>query len=380
MTNFKEHDGMLFKMLEEPTPLTPDAEMPCLVRLIQDDSPMGKHNKDLHGFDPERLTPKICTEVVDVNDLSDPNRGSARCDGFMSIQYYRYELIGTHVKEGSDDWALYHAINGEIVTMDDCGIYKIQDGKLWECFPNDSNEWRVVADDGYGYWLEYIHDNTGWQIYKEPEQPKTMPVNEFTDLLDAPIGWICKTRDGGSFPLKYIEVSPTRYAYEDKSGLTVYVMANGRYKKNGTDGRDIISCEHEQPKPESEYKVGDWVEVEETATGEIEHHTVERINTFCPVSPEYLVDDVWFNHDGMEIIPLDCMFNHRRITRKLSPSEVVVHIGCLSGTVSFADADRFILRGIGNSEMANACIMFKMLDAATCVLVESLLKAQDEDK
>ena len=49
-------------MLDEPTPLTPDAEMPCSVRLIQDDSPMGKHNKDLHGFDPERLTPKICTE------------------------------------------------------------------------------------------------------------------------------------------------------------------------------------------------------------------------------------------------------------------------------------------------------------------------------
>jgi len=35
------------------------------------------------------------------------------------------------------------------------------------------------------------------------------------------------------------------------------VMANGRYKKNGTDGRDIISCEHEQPKPEPQYKVGD---------------------------------------------------------------------------------------------------------------------------
>jgi len=64
-----------------------------------------------------------------------------------------------------------------------------------------------------------------------------------TDLSDAQVGWICKTRDGGSFPLKYIEVSPTRYAYEDKSGLTVYVMANGRYKKNGTDGRDIIACE-----------------------------------------------------------------------------------------------------------------------------------------
>ncbi len=120
---FEEHEGKLFKMLEEPTPLTPDAEMPCLVRLIQDDSPMGKHNKDLHGFDPERLTPRICTEVVGVNDLSDPNRGSARCDGFMSIQYYRYELIGTHVKVG--DWVelnVYNNHQGQIKKMFPAGM------------------------------------------------------------------------------------------------------------------------------------------------------------------------------------------------------------------------------------------------------------------
>ena len=33
--------------------------------------------------------------------------------GFMSIQYYRYELIGTFVKEGSDKWALYQMMRGE---------------------------------------------------------------------------------------------------------------------------------------------------------------------------------------------------------------------------------------------------------------------------
>ena len=120
---FEEYEGQLFRMLDEPEPLTPDAEMPCLVRLIQDDSPMGKHNKDLHGFDPERLTPRICTEVIDVNDLSDPNRGSARCDGFMSIQYYRYELIGTHVKVG--DWVelnVYNNHQGQIKKMFPAGM------------------------------------------------------------------------------------------------------------------------------------------------------------------------------------------------------------------------------------------------------------------
>jgi len=44
---FEKHNDMLFRILDEPVPLTPDAEMPCLVRLIHDDSPMGLHNKDM---------------------------------------------------------------------------------------------------------------------------------------------------------------------------------------------------------------------------------------------------------------------------------------------------------------------------------------------
>ena len=52
MTNFKEHDGMLFKMLEENeiVPLTDDAELPVLVRLIQDDSPMGRYNQSYSEY------------------------------------------------------------------------------------------------------------------------------------------------------------------------------------------------------------------------------------------------------------------------------------------------------------------------------------------
>jgi len=32
MIIFKEQDGLIFKMLDKPVPLTPDAEVPCLVR------------------------------------------------------------------------------------------------------------------------------------------------------------------------------------------------------------------------------------------------------------------------------------------------------------------------------------------------------------
>jgi len=241
MTNFKEHDGVLFKMLEEPVPLTPDAKMPVLVRLIQDDSPMGRLNK--RNYDESLNKIECATGYNKMLKMPFNN---------MPFAIEKFEILGTFVEEGSDDWAWYQMMQGEKISyvgMISKRFYAIKKGCDYCAFyESDGNEVSINTRRTYDEFIEYSKrfGISSWQIYKEPE-------------------------------LKY--------------------------------------------------KVGDWVEVKETATGEIEHHTVERINTFCPVSPEYLVDDVWFNHDGMEIIPLDCMFNHRRITRKLSPSEVVIDFG-----------------------------------------------------
>jgi hypothetical protein len=91
MTNFKEHDGMLFKMLDKPVPLTADAEMPCLVRLIQDDTMLGRTNKRIYRQD-ELAQKIICSNLTDGL--------------FMNGHFaYRFEIIGTFVEEGSDDWA-----------------------------------------------------------------------------------------------------------------------------------------------------------------------------------------------------------------------------------------------------------------------------------
>ncbi len=352
MIKFKGHDGMVFCMLEEPVPLTPDAEMPCFVRFITH-GVIGEYVKE-HWLDCNQKNVPIYIDDVDsdgdVTVWIDENRNEHHCCPFPM-----FEIIGTLVKEGSKEWALYRLMQGE----------KICHKKFPSIMYCESDYGIMRKEMRYNYvecymsvpaWLNRAYDN-GWQIY-EPEQLKTMPVNEFTDLLDAPIGWICKTRDGGSFPLKYIEVSPTRYAYEDKSGLTVYVMANGRYKKNGTDGRDIISCEHEQPKPELQYKVGDWVE-------------------WC--GDQYMVESAPPQSGGRYDIrspydELGCSVYPENITRKLSPYEVVIRIGCLSGTVdvSIILRDAFFLK---HSDGSHSLISLSALDTPTCELVESLLRA-----
>ena len=65
---------------------------------------------------------------------------------------------------------------------------------------------------------------------------------------------------------------------------------------------------------------------------------------------------------------------------KLDPSEVVVHIGCLKGTVApgYSDATIMIVP-IGYNGFGDVGIIpVAMLDALTRSLVEKLLKAQEE--
>ena len=290
MTNFKEHEGQLFRMLEEPVPLTPDAEMPCLVRLIQDDSPMGKLNKDLHA---KVLTPKICTEVIDVNDLSDHNRGSVRYDEFISCLYYYYELIGTFVEEGSEDWALYQMMQGKKVTKQ-----------------------HLQDDFGNIYWCFY---------------DRLRCVQEFN----------CGTLQITVIPEIWIKTA-------DKDGWQIY----------------------KEPKPEPQYKVGDWVE-------------------WC--GDQYMIESAPPQSGGRYDIrspydELGCSVYPESITRKLSPSEVVIPVN-ISGTVRQAynedgtiNDEQFQLLPNGSWDGTEMFISFDALDTQTRELVEGLLEEQDEEK
>ena len=74
---------------------------------------------------------------------------------------------------------------------------------------------------------------------------------------------------------------------------------------------------------------------------------------------------------------LGCSVYPENITRKLSPSEVVVRIGCLSGTIAKScDPNYFLMlhsRPVTNCN--HSMIRFSALDTETRLLVESLLKA-----
>lgn len=270
---FEEHNNQLFLMLEEPVPLTDDAKMPCLVRLIQDDTMLGKANKiNCH---PDTLAQKrICSYLTE--------------DGLFFDGYYtyHYEIIGTFVEEGSAEWALWRMMQGDKVM---------------------NVEWikRKSKD------LKYCYCENGMLVYN-PEYvlAEPLPIGDFLTPL-----------------IGLVPISDGWQIYKESEPL---------------------------------YKVGDWVEC------------------VAKQGQRKLVDYL----GGMRCYKTNCgeVISPREILHKISPFEVIVTIGCLNGTVEKAYGEKkgtFILNGLSGQRNV---LWLSMLDAATCVLVESLLKAQDEEK
>jgi len=272
MTNFKEHDGLIFKMLEEPVPLTPDAEMPCLTRLIQDDSRMGMFNRDTK---PSRLSDFYLVARIANNNII--------VDEFMESDYHRFEIIGYPVVEGSADWALYQMMNGEkIINSNSIFPFILKADRIVRC--GDDISWDI------GHWLRVFDDTTGWQIY-------------------------------------------------------------------------------EKPNPEPQYKVGDWVEHKESK----EQATIRRIMSYGAIEIEFAYST------ESDIYQADDFHND---FRKLKPFEIVVRIGCLSGTIGKSCEPACFLMWHSSPRMGfdYSIIKLSALDKETRELVEGLLEEQDEEK
>ena len=118
-----------------------------------------------------------------------------------------------------------------------------------------------------------------------------------------------------------------------------------------------------EPNPEPAFKAGDWVEY---------NGKQYRISA---IGGKGLFDDdklimfegvIWGVSEKAEL-------------RKLDPSEVVIRIGCLSGTVTYAISDDcFLLAKVNDPQHRACCIDMSMLDTPTREMVESLLMAQEE--
>lgn len=103
---FETINGTLCRMVE-PEPLTDKSQFPCVVRLIQDDSPMGKYNQSYSEYRyGVRLgccmLPIIATHITKNGVVND-----------IEWDVSRYEIIGYPVAEGSAEWALYQMMQGE---------------------------------------------------------------------------------------------------------------------------------------------------------------------------------------------------------------------------------------------------------------------------
>lgn len=283
MTNFKEHDGLLFKMLEEPVPLRENDEN-VLVRFITH-GVIGEYVME-HWLDCNQKNVPIYVEGVD----SDGDVTVWIDDVHHCCPFPMFEIIGTFVKEGSADWALYQMMQGNKVRNRDWDGGLHEKSLLYCQLIGETikhNEGCSALDVCLSDWEAPYIKNTGWQIYKEP-------------------------------------------------------------------------------KPESQYKVGDWVKCKDLAGVPAQCKVLE-------ISKHNVILECTTGH--IWSLP------HNNIIRKLSPSEIIVTIGCLSGTIAKScDPNYFLmLHSRPITDCNHSMIRFTAIDKETREFVEGLLEAQEDE-
>lgn len=157
MIKFETINGTLCRMVE-PTPLTPEATFPCVVRLIQDDSPMGRANK-MHDFTASSLqNTYLVKRVSDYSVYTNDSKEPISC-------YAYYEIIGYPVVEGSVEWAAYMAQQGNFVCHPVLGA---EEYFWWNAEKNciSCKRCDLLADSFFTSFMPYIIQNSGWQIHE----------------------------------------------------------------------------------------------------------------------------------------------------------------------------------------------------------------------
>ena len=287
-------------MLDKPVPLT-DAEMPCIIAFIQDDSPMGRYVKQCWGHD--KLFMREYT-ICGINTDMAAKVGSQKTH---PLSIHMFEIIGTFVKEGSDKWALYQMMQGNKVRHESFSMPKVH------CAMNEKCQIAIFTT------------------------PSSMI--DGGDVICHANDWLTSRQVGTII--------------DERTGWQIY--------------------EHEQPKPEPQYKVGDWVEIE---SSHVKGKTFVSVIKKMPNQEHYTVQVNSF-FGGYTVYGI----MERQIVRKLSPADIVIRIGCLSGTVRPASTNGIHIwfHLIGVDDKTIATIRISSLDTQTRELVESLIKGQEEE-
>jgi hypothetical protein len=163
MTNFKEQEGKLFRMLEEHeiVPLK-EKDTNVLVRFITH-GVIGEYVME-HWLDCNQKNVPIFVDSVDI----DGDVTVCIENGHYGCPFPMFQIIGTHVKEGSADWALHQMMQGK-------KVFRAE----WECdmYCQYTNNEIITFRDGIPSTINPVEEwianakraDFGWQIYKEPE-------------------------------------------------------------------------------------------------------------------------------------------------------------------------------------------------------------------
>jgi len=157
---FETINGNICMMLEKPIPLTKDAKFPCVVRLIQDDSPMGRYNNRLTD---KCLLPFICVGIDNNGDME-------RMENAPRFSHECYELLGYPVAEGSAEWAVWQMMQGKQIVLGNGSVKHshIRYMKNHAVFCTSCGQLTLDIND----WL-LSAEKSGWQLYEPKPEPIT---------------------------------------------------------------------------------------------------------------------------------------------------------------------------------------------------------------
>ena len=234
MIKFEEHEGKLFHMLEEHeiVPLK-EKDTNVLVRFITH-SIIGEYVME-HWLDCNQENVPIFVDSVDSDgDVTVFKNGNEH----ICCPFPIFEIIGTLVKDGSKEWALYQMMQGKTVCQKDSYLKRHYEAGYVRWLTENNLERRLAAD----VFLKNFADTMDWQIYKEPK-----PL-----LAEAKVGDLCQRRDG-----KWVQID--RLVSFGGLPWICYEAGGQRYINTGTmldykrSNLDILSTEPLAPEGTAEW-------------------------------------------------------------------------------------------------------------------------------